>query len=168
MKRAGTFTIRQAELADVDGIAAAHLDSIRSIGARFYDSDVVNAWSARVAGDLYANAMARGEVFFVATGKAGGNPPVLGFSSHKVHNGEHRTAVYVRGQAARRGVGSALFRRAEAAAIEGGATSIRVDASLAAVEFYEANGFETINPGTLRIGPGCSMACVLMKKTLAA
>ena len=59
MTRAGTFTIRQAELADVDGIAAAHLDSIRSIGARFYDSDVVNAWSARVAGDLYANAMAR-------------------------------------------------------------------------------------------------------------
>ena len=161
------YRIRRAELADVDNIAAAHLDSIRSLGARYYEADVVDAWCANVAGDLYANAMARGEIFFVAAGEIDGHPAVLGFSSHKILNGEHRTAVYVRGRAARLGIGSALFKRANAEAITAGATSIRVDASLAAVEFYKANGFEEISTGEFRLRSGRTMPFVLMKKPLA-
>ena len=161
------YRIRRAELADVDNIAAAHLDSIRSLGARYYEADVVDAWCANVAGDLYANAIARGEIFFVAAGEIDGHPAVLGFSSHKILNGEHRTAVYVRGRAARLGIGSALFKRANAEAITAGATSIRVDASLAAVEFYKANGFEEISTGEFRLRSGRTMPFVLMKKPLA-
>ena len=161
------YRIRRAELTDVDNIAAAHLDSIRSLGARYYEADVVDAWSANVAGDLYANAIARGEIFFVAAGEIDGHPAVLGFSSHKILNGEHRTAVYVRGRAARLGIGSALFKRANAEAITAGATSIRVDASLAAVEFYKANGFEEISTGEFRLRSGRTMPFVLMKKPLA-
>jgi putative acetyltransferase len=160
------YIIRHAVLADVDDIAAAHLDSIRSLGARYYEADVVDAWCANVAGDLYANAMARGEIFFVAAGEIDGPPAVLGFSSHKILNGEHRTAVYVRGRAARLGIGSALFKRANAEAITAGATSIRVDASLAAVEFYKANGFEEISTGEFRLRSGRTMPFVLMKKPL--
>ena len=181
------YRIRRAELTDVDNIAAAHLDSIRSLGARYYEADVVDAWCANVAGDLYANAIARGEIFFVAAGEIDGHPAVLGFSSHKILNGEHRTAVYVRGRAARLGIGSALFKRANAEAITAGATSIfgrparqtrsqaitagassiRVDASLAAVEFYKANGFEEISTGEFRLRSGRTMPFVLMKKPLA-
>jgi len=161
------YTIRQADRADVDEIAAAHVDSIRSLGDGYYEPDVVDAWCANVAGDLYANAMARGEIFFIAVGDIDGDPAVLGFSSHKVLNGEHRTAVYVRGQAARLGVGSALFDRAKAAAITAGATIIRVDASLAAVDFYKANGFEEISTGEFRLRSGRTMPFVLMKKPLA-
>jgi len=161
------YSIRRAELTDVDNIAAAHLDSIRSLGARYYEADVVDAWCANVAGDLYANAMARGEIFFVAAGEIDGHPAVLGFSSHKILNGEHRTAVYVRGRAARLGIGSALFKRASAEAITAGASSIRVDASLAAVEFYKANGFEEISTGEFRLRSGRTMPFVLMKKPLA-
>jgi GNAT superfamily N-acetyltransferase len=159
-----TYHIRRATLADVDAIADAHRDSIHAIGARFYPADVVSAWGARVAGGLYANAMASGEVFFIAIDDGDGT--VLGFSSHHVDEGEHRTAVYVKGAAARRGVGSALFRTAEAEARAAGAASIFVAASLAAEEFYRAHGFEEAGRGQHEIGSGRSMGCIFMRKTL--
>ncbi|PYS60654.1 MAG: GNAT family N-acetyltransferase, partial [Acidobacteria bacterium] len=80
--------------------------------------------------------------------------------------GRRMDAVYVRGTAARRGIGSALFRLAEADAIAMGATSIHVDASLAAVAFYRANGFEEVGRGNHRLKSGRDMACVFMRKTL--
>ena len=162
------FTVRRAERADVDEIAAAHLDSIRSIGPLYYDAAIVSDWGARVKGDLYVNAMACGEVFYVAIGRSGDRPEVLGFSSHRVDENEHGVAVYVRGNAARLGIGSALLRSAEAAAIAARATSIHLDASLAAVEFYKANGFEEVGRGEHRLWSGRPMACVFMRKTLAA
>ena len=166
MKEAIHFELRRARPADVDEIAAAHLDSIRSIGPLSYDAAIVSDWGARVKGDLYLNAMACGEVFYVAIGELSGELQVLGFSSHRIDDNEHRTAVYVRGRAARLGVGSALFRTAEAGAIAAGATSIHVDASLAAVEFYKANGFEEVGRGEHRLQSGRPMACVFMRKNL--
>jgi putative acetyltransferase len=164
MKHAVDCEIRRAGLVDVDQIAAAHLDSIRSIGALYYPSEVVNDWGARVKGDLYANAMARGEVFFIATGDLDGKSEVLGFSSYRLDGNEHLAAVYVRGTAARLGIGSALFRMAESSAISAGARSIHLDSSLAAVEFYKANGFEEAGRGEHRLWSGRPMACVFMKK----
>jgi GNAT superfamily N-acetyltransferase len=111
--------------------------------------------------------MGRGEAFFIAVGQAGDAPEVLGFSSHRVAAGEHRTAVYVKGNAARRGIGSALFQAAEAEAAARGATSIQVDASLGSVEFYRANGFEETGRGEHRLWSGRSMPCVFMRKKLA-
>lgn len=158
--------IRRAELADVHEIAAAHLDSIRSIGPRFYEADIVKDWGAQVKGELYARAMAGGEVFYIAIGQLGEMREVLGFSTHRVDDNEHGTAVYVRGTAARRGIGSALYRVAEADARAAGATSINIDASLAAIEFYRANGFEEVGRGEHQLGSGRSMACVFMRKDL--
>jgi ribosomal protein S18 acetylase RimI-like enzyme len=148
----------------------------------------VNDWSAGISGQLYADAMARGEVFFVALpglprrsasalqprrrapGLRSPAPDlrVLGFSSHRIDGTDHGTAVYVRGSAARLGIGSALFRAAEASAIAAGATSIDIDASLAAVEFYKAHGFEEVGRGIHPLPCGRSMACVFMKKDLTA
>jgi ribosomal protein S18 acetylase RimI-like enzyme len=165
MKETVRFDIRQAEPGDVDEISAAHLDSIRSIGSQYYATEIVNDWGARVKGALYLSAMARGEVFFIAVSESEGKPEVLGFSSHRLDGNEHHTAVYVRGSAARLGVGSALFRAAEASAIAAGAGSIHLDSSLAAVEFYKANGFEETGRGDHRLWSGRPMACVFMRKT---
>jgi hypothetical protein len=90
----------------------------------------------------------------------------LGFSSCRFTEGKHRTAVYARGDAARIGVERALFDRAEAAALEHGATEIHVDASLAAVQFYIARGFEELAPGQHRMRNGAFMDCVFMKKKI--
>ena len=161
------FEVRRAGLADADEIAAAHLDSIRSIGARYYDAAIVNDWAGKVRPDVYLTAMTSGEVFYIATCAIAGKSEVLGFSSHRIDEGEHRTAVYVREKVARLGVGSALFRSAEAAAIAAGA-GIHVAASLAAVEFYTAHGFEAIGPGEHILWSGRSMPCVFMRKNLTS
>jgi len=139
------FETRRAYSSDADDIAVAHRDSIRSIDPRFYPPDVVDDWSAVVTGDLYVKAMEGGEV----------------------DGAQHGTSVYVRGIATRRGIGSTLFRLAEADAIANGATSIQVDASLAAVEFYKANGFDEVARGETRLVSGRPIACVFMRKTLA-
>jgi len=95
-----------------------------------------------------------------------GQSGVLGFSSHRIDDEQHGVAVYVRGRAARAGVGSALLRSAEASAFNAGAKTIHIDASLAAVEFYKANGFDEVGRGEHRLWSGRAMACVFMRKSL--
>jgi putative acetyltransferase len=161
------FATRQADLRDLDAIAEAHLDSIRSIGPRCYPPEVVDAWSDGVTGDLYARAMARGEVFFIAVGEMDGKAAVLGFSSdYRIEGSTHGMSVYVRGAAARRGIGTALIRLAENHAVAAGGTSIQVDASLTGEAFYRAHGFVEIARGETRLMSGRPIACVFMRKTL--
>jgi len=160
------FEIRVARDADVSAIAAAHIDSIQSIGPRFYPADVVRDWGSRIAAEMYLHAMARGEVFFIAVASSGRADEVLGFSAHHVADGQHGVAVYVRGIAARRGIGSALLRSAESSATAAGARSVQLDASLAAVDFYRANGFVETGRGTHRLVSGGAMTCVFMRKDL--
>ena len=72
-----------------------------------------------------------------------------------------------RGIAARRGIGSALLRSAESSASAAGARSVQLDASLAAVDFYKANGFVETGRGAHRLRLGRrTMACVFMRKDL--
>jgi putative acetyltransferase len=158
------FKIRSAQPADADRIASAHRESISSLGPRYYEPDIVQDWGAHIRPEMYATAMAEGEQFFVAVDAHAIEYEILGFSSTRSYGGEHHIAVYVRGSAARRGVGSALFREAERAARANGAASIHVDASLAAVEFYRAQGFDTLGHGEHRLPSGRKMPCVFMQK----
>jgi ribosomal protein S18 acetylase RimI-like enzyme len=159
--------IRRADVDDVDDIADAHRDSIQSLGAAFYDPAALAAWQAGISGDLYRGAMKAGEVFFIATGTLDGRQRVLGFSSDYAIEGPlHGTSVYVRGGAARRGIGRALLQRAEGHAVARGATSIRIEASLAGVEFYKASGYEEVSRGETRLTSGHVIGCVFMRKPL--
>lgn len=160
------FEIRRAGPDDAEAIAAGHIDSIESIGPRFYSADIVRDWRAAIEPRLYRNAMARGELFFIAVPIKEGRREVLGFSAHHHHDGRHGVAVYVRGIAARRGIGSALLRTAEAAAAAAGAGNLRLDASLAAVDFYKANGFVETGRGEHVLRVGRTMTCVFMEKNL--
>lgn len=144
----------------------AHLDSIRSIGPAFYPPDVISAWSAGLTPDIYVKAMEGGEAFFVATGHMDSKSAVLGFSTHRVDDGQDGVSVYVRGIAARRGIGGALLRLAEEHALAHQATRIQIQASLAGREFYKANGFEEIGRGKATLMSGRSMPCVFMRKRL--
>jgi GNAT superfamily N-acetyltransferase len=163
------FETRRAWHTDADGIALAHRDSIRSIGARFYPPDVVDAWQAGLAGEVYRRAMDAGEVFFVATSSVDQQPLMLGFASEFCIKGStHGASVYVRGSAARRGVGSALFALAEGHALARGASSLQIESSLAGVEFYRAHGFSEIGRGETRLLSGRPIECVFMSKSLQA
>jgi len=159
------YKTRQAHPPDADDIAVAHRDSIRSIGPRFYPPNVVDDWEEGLTGEVYVKAMEGGEVFFIATARIDGKAAVLGFATdYRIDGSQHGTSVYVRGSSARHGIGSALFRLAEAHAIARGATSIRVEASLAGVEFYRANGFNEVARGETRLRSGRPIACVFMRK----
>jgi GNAT superfamily N-acetyltransferase len=165
----GAFEIRRAEPSDVNEIALAHRDSIQSIGPAFYSPEIVEYWQEAITGELYRKAMDAGEVFFIAVGEAEGCGAVLGFASdYRTEAQKHGTSVYVRRGAARRGVGSALLARAEAHAASNGATSIEIEASLAGVEFYKANGFIEVGRGETRLTTGRSMECVFMWRDLSA
>jgi putative acetyltransferase len=160
--------IRQARPSDAEEMARAHRDSIRSIGPAFYPPNVVDDWENGLAADVYLKAMEGGEVFFIATGQVEDNAVVLGFASdYRIEGTRHGTSVYVRGIAARRGLGSALFRLAEAHAVARGAAIIDVEASLAGVEFYRANGFTEVARGETHLMSGRPIACVFMRKELA-
>jgi GNAT superfamily N-acetyltransferase len=162
-----TAHIRRAHPSDASDIASAHLDSIRALGPGFYAPNVVNDWAEGLTADLYINAMNGGEVFFIALDTIDGATTVLGFASDYVREGsQHGTSVYVRGAAARRGIGSALFKMAEAEAVSKGATSFRVEASFAGVEFYKANGFVEIARGEIHLRSGQPIGCVFMEKVL--
>lgn len=158
--------IRPAQPADAEAITLAHLDSIRSLGPAFYPSGVVDIWSAGLTADVYLNAMSGGEAFFVAIGTLDGEIAVLGFSTHRVDDAQDGASVYVRGRAARRGIGTLLLQQAEAHARNHGASSLQIQASLAGVEFYKANGFEELGRGQAELLSGHSMPCVFMRKWL--
>jgi hypothetical protein len=97
------FEIRCAERSDVDEIAAAHRDSIQSLGPVFYSAEVVEYWQEAITGELYLKAMEAGEVFFIALGEVDGNRAVIGFASdYCIEGSKHGTSVYVRGSWARR------------------------------------------------------------------
>jgi ribosomal protein S18 acetylase RimI-like enzyme len=161
-----TYETRRAAFPDADDIVAAHRDSIRAIGPAFYPPDVVDDWGAGLTAGVYVKAMEEGEVFFIAIGEIAGERAVLGFATHRIDSGRHGTSVYVRGAAARRGIGSALFRLAEADAVASGATSIEIEASLAGVGFYKTQGFEEVSRGDIRLRSGRPIACVFMRKNL--
>lgn len=70
---------RRATEADAADIALAHIDSIRTLGARFYPPDVVEAWCEGLTAEVYAKAMQGGEAFFIATGYLDGEHVVIWF-----------------------------------------------------------------------------------------
>jgi putative acetyltransferase len=161
------IAIRPASQADVEAIADAHRDSIESIGPSFYSRQDVEAWKQGVAPALYLEAMSRGETFFIATGRVDGEAVVLGFSSdYPIEGATHGTSVYVRGVAARRGLGTALIGRAEAHAAAHGANAVQIEASLAGRDFYAANGYVEVGRGRAHLTSGHPIACVLMRKAL--
>ena len=125
--------------------------------------EIVNDWSSEITAEMYLQTMQQGEVFFIAVDD---NDKVLGFSSHRIDDGIHGVSVYVRGKAARHGVGTALLRTAEESAIAAKASTIEIDASLAAFEFYIANDFNEISRGNHQLATGRSMPCVYMRKDL--
>jgi putative acetyltransferase len=141
-------SVRRASVSDCDLIAAAHVESIRSLAAKYYDQETIEDWARPRTGQTYRLAMESGEAFFVAVAAGpGGADHVVGFSSYRVTDGKHRTAIYVCSDFARRKIGTALFRAAENAARSNGARELQVAASLCAVAFYKANGFEKLEDG---------------------
>ena len=164
----GPIETRQALPSDAEAIAEAHLESIRSIGPAFYPPNVVDDWAEGLTGEVYVKAMEGGEVFFIATGTIDGRPAVLGFSSdYRIEGTRHGTSVYVRGRAARLGIGSTLYRLAEAHADHGRSDEHSRRSVARRCGFLPG---QRIRGGRARahaqLMSGRAIACVFMRKNL--
>jgi GNAT superfamily N-acetyltransferase len=162
---AGKFETRQAVPEDANAIALAHLDSIRSIGPRFFSRHRQDLGHRDYARHLRERHARRRGVFH-RDRPARRSTRGSAFSSHRVDDAQDGTSVYVRGSSARRGIGTALLQLAEAHALAHGATVVQIQASLAGVDFYKVNGYEELGRGDAYLMSGHSMPCVLMRKEL--
>lgn len=141
--------VREATPADAEAVRAVHYRSIRDLGVAAYDEEQVEAWAAGCASaDYEPDPDAAGE-YLVALRDG----LLVGFGSlladetpeeQTVDVDATVTAVYVDPSVARQGVGTALYEELEARARRRGATRLGLTASLPAVPFYEAMGYDRV------------------------
>jgi GNAT superfamily N-acetyltransferase len=102
------------------------------------------------------------EVIVVAVGHSGG---IIAFGSIAPKKSELR-ALYVTSEHGGRGTGRAILGRLEVLARNAGTTELRMNASISAVPFYEANGFISLGCGLHAMPYGGRMPYVRMRKYL--
>jgi putative acetyltransferase len=163
--------IRRATRSDARGILEVHRRAVHELAAEEYEKESLEAWSPPVDADRvegFVEASFEGDEeaeLFVAIEGESDDDRVLGFSA-VVPSEEELRAVYVRPEAARRGLGTALLRQAEWAAAQNGAERLELDASRNAVPFYEEQGYDRVECVSHEVGDGVEIECVRMEREL--
>lgn len=162
-----SFSLRRGLPEDALGILEAHRSAIRVTAAEAYGSAIIDDWAPAVISpervQIFQRSIKCGEELIVVAVNA--TDRIIGFGSIVPGNSELR-AIYVAAEHGRQGVGRAILGRLEELARQAGVTELRMDASINAVRFYEANGFISLKRGEHVMSSGGRMACVCMRKTL--
>ena len=132
--------IRAATPADATAILQVHRESILVLGLEAYSLAEVESWAAGLVPERYVEAMNDGGETFIVAVAAGWR--LVGFCSFK---DDEVKGLYVAPEWARRGVGSALLRQAEATIAAAGHRLIRIVASLSGQAFYEHHGYRVVD-----------------------
>jgi putative acetyltransferase len=149
--------IRAAGPGDAAFIQQVHEDSIRGLGPRAYSRAEVESWATGLKPTGYVWAMTQGgETFLVAETNR-----IIAFCSFTA---DEVRGLYVRPEWAGRGIGSELLARAEAALHASGRECIPIGASLSAVGFYLARGYEIVRRRSWRTRGGLVIDIADMKK----
>jgi putative acetyltransferase len=160
--------IREATPDDALAVRDVHLASIEGLGPSAYDPEVVAAWAHDRDPTEYP-IVANNSCFLVAEKRK-----LVGFGWLAFEPGEHLvseakaevTAVYARPEIAREGVGSALLAELERVARERGIETLGLWASLPALPFYLAQGYERVAEHTHEFAPGVEGRIVEMQTEL--
>ena len=152
----GTVRLRSGRLGEAGAVARVMRAAVRGQRGR-YPAALLEAWGGLPA--LYHRwAMsAGGERYLVA--ERGGE--VVGYAAWR---GAEVTALFVRPDAAGRGIGARLLARAEAAARRGGASRLVAVAAREAVAFYAAHGWRAGRPEWTPLPGGGELPAVKMVK----
>src|ERR1700735_5818104 len=161
------FQLRPGRPDDALAILEAHRSAIRQTAASVYNPAIIDEWApaviVRERVDSFQRWIERGEELIVVAVEPAGQ--IIGFGSIVPANSELR-AVYVDAAYGGQGVGRALLAWLEKLARDARLAELRMDASINAVRFYEANGFISLEHGEHPMPSGARMACVRMRKTL--
>jgi putative acetyltransferase len=145
--------IRRATPADAEQITPVHVASIRTLCAKDYTPEQIDAWAGWKSPDKYRAAMAAGEVFFVA--EVDGR--VVGFA---VLHGDEVKAVYIHPDYVGSGLGRRLLDAVEAEARTCGVELLQLTSTLTSVGFYKACGYTRGDDHEHRVTGGVMLTCV--------
>ncbi|AEH38026.1 GNAT family N-acetyltransferase [Halopiger xanaduensis] len=174
---ASAVRVREATAGDAPTIADIHAAAIRERGSNVYDEHQLEAWLANVHPERYPIDEAGFRVLVAEVGRddfddRDDSDDLVGFglldlepSAYGSDTGRIKS-IYVRPDAARTGVGTALLDRLEAAAREAGLEQLALTASENAIEFYERQGYEGIDTRTLEMEDGVTLPALRMRKRL--
>jgi putative acetyltransferase len=155
------YTVRAATPEDAAAIRDVHVGAILGLGGSHYTRAELESWAAGLTPEGYARAMAEGgEAMEVAQDASG---RIVAFCARK---DDEVMAVYVRPDAARRGLGSLLLQRAEAAIAAAGHRTVRIGASLSGRALYERHGYHVVEEKGWETRGGLVIAACDMEKTL--
>lgn len=154
-----SITIRRATPDDAEQITPVHVASIRTLCAKDYSPEQVDAWAGWKTPEQYRNAMAAGEVFFVAE-LAGA---VVGFA---VLLRDEVKAVYVHPHHSGKGIGGKLLDAVEAEARLNDVDTLKLTSTLTSVGFYESRGYQRGERTHHPVDDGIRLECIHFTKSL--
>ena len=159
--------VRPARPEDAHAIFDLHVASIRAFGPETYTDEQVEAW-ARPPDDAPRYPIGEPGQYYVVAERGGA---LAGFGHLTDHAEEYGTdaaveAVYVHPDNAGRGVGSAVLAHLEGYARAAGHETLALWASLNAVPFYEASGWERVGERDHETS-GAVLTVVEMRKDLS-
>lgn len=176
------FKLRLATLEDVPALESLIAESVRVLQAHDYSADQRNAAIGTVFG-VDRQLIRDGTYFVVEVGDV--IVGCGGWSRRKTLFGSDRRggredamldpsrdaarirAFFVRPGFERRGIGSAIMRAAEAAAIDEGFTRLELRATLTGIPLYRAHGFVEAQQTAIPLPSGETLPAVQMVKTLS-
>ncbi|MNS23275.1 putative acetyltransferase [compost metagenome] len=156
----GALTIRPATPADNVAISGVHQSAIRGLCKTHYDARTVEVWAASRTPELYERVLESHDVFVAER-----DGKVVAFGQLDLESGAIH-AVYVAPDAARTGVGQAMLSYLEDVAKLHGWPKVHLVATLNALPFCEAMGYEQVAPFTYQVGSDVMVECVDMRKVL--
>ena len=158
--RAPAAALRPALPGDVPMLAAIAEAAILELTGEDYDSDQQEAWAAAASDEEALETRLTEQLTLIATRE--GEP--VGFVS--LADNRLIDMLYVRPEAVGEGVASLLYDAIERLAGARGATSLTVDASDTALDFFSKRGFTPKQRNTVSLG-GVWLSNTTLEKTLA-
>lgn len=131
--------------ADAPHLAELFRESVETLTEDFYDEDQRTAWAARADDEAaFAAKLARALTIVALVEKE-----IAGFAA--LEGNETIEMLYVRPDVARQGVGSTLLDALEKLAGARGTSTLQVEASDAARDFFTKRGFQAQSRNTIEI-----------------
>lgn len=137
--------IRRMKQSDVIAVTRLHRNTIRTVNAKHYTKQQIAAWSGRIHASWVCEHFDSEQRFVAVV-----NGEIAGFMNMS-KNGKILQALYIRKKYIGRGVGTALFKKAEHIIRVSGGRRMQVDATLTAQAFYEKQGLRVIARTATRI-----------------
>ena len=145
---------------DAESICALHVAAIREVCGLVYDAHAIEAWAGAKRPERYRAAIAE-SIMLVAEGEG----VIAGFGELHLATAELK-AVYVRPDSLRRGIGRRILQALEETGRKRGLHRIELRATLNAIPFYRAQGYDLGEMTTFPLGGGLTVPCATFHKAL--